>query len=244
MFSSTKTAVALRVRSDDEIAEAFVNSGLPQNRPTLVVVGGASQLNEPDFQQVQSLFMEAIAPIAQKWQAVVVDGGTDVGVMRLMGQARAALDGTFALVGVCPEAMVSLPGQTVSDSEVVLLEPHHTHFVLTPGNRWGAESGLLAKIATHIAGKAPSVTILINGGEVAWEDAEKNVQEKRPLIVVEGSGRTADIVAAAIRREVQEPRTERWLETELLQSVMLSAGSVGLACIIEELFIAGENKDD
>jgi SLOG in TRPM, prokaryote len=241
-FSNDKTALAIRVQSVGGLAETLVNAGLPQNRPTLVLVGGASQLSEEDFQQVQSMVTEAIAPVVQKWQAVVVDGGTDVGVMRLMGQARAELDETFVLVGVCPEAMVTLPGKERADTEKesVVLEPHHTHFVLTSGDRWGAESETLAKVATAIAGEQPSVTVLINGGEITWQDAAWNVKEGRSLIVVEGTGRTADVLAAAMVGDGQDERAVALVRSGLVRKVALADGSGALVRIIEELFGVGE----
>jgi hypothetical protein len=37
--------------------------------------------------RLQQLFVEAIAPIAQELGVAVVDGGTDAGIMRFIGQA-------------------------------------------------------------------------------------------------------------------------------------------------------------
>lgn len=210
--------------------------GLPRDRPTLVLIGGASQLSEADFDRVRELFVAALVPIAQKWQAVVVDGGTDAGVMRLMGQARAELGATFPLVGVCPIGLVTLPDQDASSKEVTFLEPHHTHFVLVPGDRWGDESIGLARVATEIAADAPSVTVLINGGEVTWEDAAANVDLGRSVIAIAGSGRTADILAAAIHGDTIEVRAKDLAETGLVRTIELSAGSSALAQIIEEIF--------
>ncbi len=49
-----------------------------------------------------------------------------------------------------------------------------------------------------MAGNHPSVTVLINGGAIALVDATENVKLSRPLIVIGGSGRLADEIAASV----------------------------------------------
>lgn len=234
-FADRTTAKLFRMQSLAELPHLLDRARLPRNCPTLVVIGGASRLSEEDFDRVRRLFVEALVPIAQKWQAVVVDGGTDAGVMQLMGQARAELGASFPLVGVCPAALVTLPNQAVSE-DATFLEPHHTHFVLVSGDRWGDESVGMARLATEISRGAASVAILINGGEVTWQDAKANTDEGRLLIVVSGSGRTADILAAAVEGKTIEPRAKELIETGLVRPIELAAGSVALAQIIETIF--------
>jgi hypothetical protein len=239
-FSSHTTATVFRVQSLDEVPNLPETESLPRNRPTLVVIGGASQLSETDLDRIRQLFVEALVPIAEKWQAVVVDGGTDAGVMKLMGHSRAALNATFPLVGVCPTGLATLPNQSSPAEDAAPLEPHHTHFVLVPGDRWGDESIWLARVATEISGSAPSVTVLINGGEVTWSDAAANVEMGRLVIVIAGSGRTADILAAAIHGNTSEARANQLVQSGLVTTIELSAGSEALAQIIEEIFSHAE----
>jgi hypothetical protein len=80
---------------------------------------------------------------------------------------------------------------------VAELEPHHTHVVLVPGDSWGDESPWLSEVATVVAGEHPSATLVINGGEITYEDVSHSLAAGRPVIVVAGTGRTADAIAAA-----------------------------------------------
>src|SRR5437667_1875360 len=47
--------------------------------------------------------------------------------------------------------------------------------------------------------KAPTVAILVNGGAIAADEALQSVRNGWPLLVIEGSGRFADEVSAAVR---------------------------------------------
>jgi hypothetical protein len=69
--------------------------------------------------------------------------------------------------------------------------------VLVPGSEWGDETGWLAAIAGAFAGSAPSLTVVVNGGDVARRDAEASVAARRPVLALAGSGRTADALATA-----------------------------------------------
>jgi hypothetical protein len=116
---------------------------------------------------------------------------------------------------VSPVGLVKLPNAENSSTELIDLEPHHTHFFLVPGEQWGDESRWLARIASQIAGDCPSVTVLINGGSIALVDAMENLRVHRPLLVIEGSGRLADEIAEAVNYPDQEKRPEI---TELIET--------------------------
>lgn len=167
--------------------------------PTLVVVGGASGLDDDSQAQVDTLFTAVLAPLAETLGLCVIDGGTDAGVMRLMGQARTAIGGTFPLVGVAPAGLVNLPGCPCGDAASCGLEPNHTHCLLVPGNQWGDESVPLAQVATYCAQGAPTVTVLINGGSVTWRDALASVEEGRRVVAIADSGRAADAIVEALK---------------------------------------------
>lgn len=166
-FSNQRTGAIVAIATNDDLSAVLAEWGLAVGRPVLVLVGGASKLSEADYRQVKQLFDDALAPIAQKYQASVVDGGTDAGVMQLMGRARQAITGSFPLVGVSTIGLSILPNQVDSLPDAAPLEPNHSHFLLVPGSNWGDESRWIAETATHLASGAPSVTVLINGGEVA-----------------------------------------------------------------------------
>jgi hypothetical protein len=154
------------------------------SRPVLVLVGGAAGMEPADLEALE-LVLRGLVGLLDELDAVVVDGGTDIGVMRAVGRARAAEGGRFPLIGVAAEVAV----------DEVAFEPNHTRLVLVPGGTWGDESPWLADVADVVAGPQPSLTVLVNGGAITFEDAEHSLGRNRPLVVLRGSGRTADAIA-------------------------------------------------
>ena len=192
-FPAGRRARAARVRDVRDLEPAVTALGLERGRPALVIVGGADDL--PDAEGLGPLFAE-VAALAERLGASVVDGGTDAGIMRLAGEARAAARATFALVGVAAEGTVVVPGAP-EGGEAAPLEPNHSHFVLVPGSEWGDEVPWLGRVAETLAGMAPTATLLVDGGDVARRDVEASLEAGRAVVVVSGSGRAADELAAA-----------------------------------------------
>jgi len=210
-------AQAVRVVELGDLEGAARALGL-ERRPCLAVVGGASGMSAEEVEVVRTAFEDVLAPTAGRLECVVVDGGTDAGVMRLMGQAREAASGTFPLVGVVVDALAAY-GSGNADPDAGELEPHHTHFVLVPGSRWGEEAEWLARLASVIAGSAGSATVVANGGQVAWRDVRHSVEARRPVIALAGSGRTADALAAAVRGEESDRRARELVDSGLVRAV-------------------------
>jgi hypothetical protein len=195
-FSSGISAQAIHINDENQISDALNKLGLRLGHPTIVLVGGAGGLSDEDLKNLSPIFWEVLAPIAETLKVNILDGGTDAGVMRLMGQARMKISANFPLIGIAAKGTVILPDVESLDQEAAPLESHHTHFVLVPGDNWGDESPWLSQIATKLAKSAPSITVLINGGEIARKDVEHSLFDKRPVVVVAGSGRLADELAA------------------------------------------------
>lgn len=194
-FPGGHCAQALWLAPHHTTGQALDLLALEHPRPTLVIVGGAGWMETASMQRLQVLFNEVLAPLAQDLGLTVIDGGTDAGVMQLMGQARHRLGGTFPLVGVLPQGQAHLKTPDGSECD---LEPHHTHFLLIPGQDWGSESPWISDLATTIATPKPALTLLVNGGKVATTDFHINLAAGRPMVVLAGSGRFADEVAAAL----------------------------------------------
>jgi hypothetical protein len=192
-FGMGRTALAARIADTTELAAAIREFGLTAPRPVVVVVGGADGMSDEDAHRMWTVVKDSLLSIISAGGAVVVDGGTHAGVMRVMGQAR---DG-FPLIGVAVERTVVLPGRTASSADAASLEPHHSHFLFVPGTDWGHEAPWLARAATVVAGTAPSFTLLVNGGDTSVEDAWQSLQSDRPVLVLAGTGRMADRIAAA-----------------------------------------------
>jgi SLOG in TRPM, prokaryote len=197
----------VRVRRPSELPAALRALNVGVGRSVLVFVGGAGGMT-PDDLAITAKALERVIPALEEWQAAVVDGGTDSGIMRVMGRLREAAGGHFPLVGVAAEGTVILPG-TSAQADAAALEPHHTHVILVPGRAWGDESPWLSRVATVIADGQPSLTLVINGGQITYDDVDHSLRANRPVMVLDGTGRTADAIAAAARGDTADPRAAR-----------------------------------
>lgn len=164
-------------------------------------------------------FIDRVVEYAERTGSAVVDGGTDSGVMRLLGERRAARGGTFRLVGVLPGDALE---RTTRDGLPIHVAPGHTDVILTPGSAFGDETPMLFAAADHLGpGSAPS--IVINGGRLARDEALTRIAGGHVVVAVAGSGRTADELAA----------DEGLRASGRLRVVPLSADEAALAEAIE-----------
>lgn len=188
-----------RVARPDELPAALRTLGVGPGRPVLVLVGGAAGIAPGDL-AVAARLLDRLVPKLDRWGAAVVDGGTDAGVMRAAGAARTGAGARFPLVGVAAAGTVSLPG-AAPEPDAAEPEPRHTQLILVPGDDWGDESPWLSEVASAIADGESSLTLVVNGGEIAYADIANSLRAGRPVIIAAGSGRTADDIAAAARGE-------------------------------------------
>lgn len=194
------SARLVEVASADDLPALLSAAGLTGPRPVLVVVGGASGLDDTGLEDARAVVERVAMPAAVHCGAAVVDGGTDAGVMRLVGRAHAWAGSPNPLVGVAVQRLVRVPGRasTGLGPDAVGAEPHHTHLVLVPGDQWGDESPYLSAVAGLLSGTSPAVTLVVNGGTVTIADVQISVAAGRPVVVAAGTGRTADELAAAL----------------------------------------------
>ncbi|MGF1569066.1 MAG: hypothetical protein ACFCVD_13520 [Nodosilinea sp.] len=196
-FINGRSAQAVSLSAQHTSDQALALMGLLEPQPTLVIIGGASLMSPDSLERLQTVFDQVLAPLAQELHLAVLDGGTDAGVIHMMGKARGRVGGDFPLIGVVPQGKAQLPNDDVEDNSRHALEPNHTNFFLIPGDDWGSESPWLAELASQLSNGQPTLTILINGGKVAFTDLQANLAMGRPAVVLGGSGRLADIIAAA-----------------------------------------------
>jgi hypothetical protein len=213
----------------EELASRLTELDLRAPRPVLVLVGGADGLTDAQLARLRPLFEEGLAPLADALGACVIDGGTDAGVMALIGQARAKLGASFPLIGVTATGTVKPDDSAEGRATASSLEPNHSHLVLVPGARWGDESQWLADVASWVADDAPSVTVVINGGEVTFGDADLSVSAGRPVLVVSGSGRAADEMAAALQEQSCDNRAAKLAASGMVEAVDLADGPQTIA---------------
>jgi len=239
-FSNGLSSLAIRVNRPAELPVALRKVGLHHSRPVLVLVGGAGKLSEAEMARLRPLFVDVLAPLAEAMGAFVANGGTDSGVMRLMGQARAQTRATFPLIGVAANGTVALPGARLPRPDAASLEPNHTHFVLVPGAEWGDDSPWLPRVVSVLAKGAPSVTVVINGGENTWKDVSQSVEAGRRVIAVAGSGRAADELVGTLRGEATDWRAKELVASGLVQAVDVAVNPNSLSEMVKQTLSARE----
>src|SRR5262245_22142514 len=198
-FANGNRAVVITAPLETDAQSILKALGFAQPRALIMVFGGAKGLDDSRKPRLAELFIDAIAPAAAQLGAVVMDGGTQSGVMAMMGEAVARDGRRSQLLGIAPEGKIAHPeisgASTVSDGTP--LEPNHSHFVLVESNEWGGETPKMLELAR--AFDAPTVAILANGGAIAADEALQSVRNGWQLIVIEGSGRFADELSTAVR---------------------------------------------
>ena len=190
--------------SFDELREAWRLLGFNHEQSVIVIVGGAGGMTDEDIVKVQWFFEKYLIPFARNKNAAIIDGGTSSGVMAAIGLARKLTGDNLSLIGIAARDIENIE---------TMLEPNHTHFILCPGNNWGDESEWIAGAASALSAVQPSVTIMVNGGKIAWNDARVNIQYGRSVLIAEGSGRTADVIATTSTGHAFDPNAMALLRT-------------------------------
>ena len=99
---------------------------------------------------------------------------------------------------MAPEALVQSPDISPVEAAVgrVALAPNHTHFILTQGEAWGAETPVMFDLAQAIAGKLPVIVVMIGGGQVALSEILHAVHRRWRVLIIQGSEGSADELLA------------------------------------------------
>jgi SLOG in TRPM, prokaryote len=178
-----------------ELKQAISELRLEENSAVIVLIGG--DIDEKHA-AAASRAIQTISKIAQDISAIIICGGTEMGVMAEIGRARSQNQYSFPLVGVAPEDVVTWPGGPRSTQLLWWgkkrwqLEPHYTHFILVPGDQFGDESPWILDAATLLSKGSRSVTLLINGGEISRKDIALSLEIDRAVIALSNTGRLAD----------------------------------------------------
>jgi len=178
-------ARAVNISEDKEIQEALTELEIPHPNTVIVLVGGAGGVGFWDKFPMRKA-IRIIEELAEETQSVVVDGGTQAGIMKEIGRQRKQNKFAFPLIGVVFDSLL------MKENPESILDPNHTHFFLIPGEDWGDESSWISKIATAIAGDKKSITVLVNGGNISKTDVQYSLLENRTAVAMRGTGRMAN----------------------------------------------------
>ncbi len=197
-------APAMRLEADADPKRVIDTFGLITPRPTIFITGGAGGMSAEDIERTREIMEKGVAAFAQQNGITVIDGGTEAGVMQMIGEARQNNGYTFPLIGCAPLGRVSFPGwhQGEPDAE---LQDGHSHFVLVNSDEWGGESQMIVNLTRAIASRTrPMIGILINGGTISTQDvflATTQGDDRIPILVLDGSGRAADHISTAFKTQ-------------------------------------------
>lgn len=180
----------------DDILRAL---DISRSQALIMIAGGAANLNEALAPHLAKLCSDGITRAAAHTHAMIIDGGTQAGVMEILGQSLVEHHHKITLLGVAPAAMVTYPGapqvrqELMSDSAP--LDPNHSHFVLVESDMWGGETETMYALAEALSEHIPVMTLIVNGGTITKTEALRSIRYGWPLLVIEGSGRLADEIA-------------------------------------------------
>lgn len=196
MLPMGRQAKAIRLGTDASPAYLAKQLQIPSPSSVLMLSGGASLMSEQARQRLEILFVEVGKVLAQL-HTTIIDGGTQAGVVALMGKALSHTQLTAPYIGVLP-AFARAEEEPNQPKGEEMLEPHHSHFVLVESEEWGAEAKLMYGLADYLSQQVPSVALLVNGGSISLQEVEWNVRQGREVLVIAGSGRLADEIATAV----------------------------------------------
>jgi len=207
-FANGSRAVVITAPRDARAKAILDGLEIASPRAVILLFGGAAGLDQSRKAHLATLIADGVAPAAAELGALIIDGGTQSGVMAIMGEAAAQSHATIQLLGIAPKGKIT--NLEIADASAVLdgapLEPNHSHFVLVDSNEWGDETTMMLELARVF--NAPTVAILVNGGAIAADEALQSVRNGWPLLVIEGSGRFADQLSAAVRGSESVKSTE------------------------------------
>ena len=196
-FDGERVARVAQINETTSPEHAASLLGLTRYKSAVSIHAGASGASSDIIEALRTLFNKELAPMASKYQIAVLDGGTDAGVIGMMGEARRISKGTFPLIGITPSDHALYPGGP-EGGERSPLEPNHTHFALVSGGSWGVESPVLVNLGRALAFRR--VALLINGGEIVRREALMHARAGNALLVLSGSGRVADEIVEGLKR--------------------------------------------
>ena len=219
--------VVVHAESMADLPRLLYDAGVATPVPVVVLVGGAAGLSEAESTRCDLLIRQCLVPELERAGACLVDGATDAGVIALAGRARHDAGARQPHLGVVAAGTVQLPGRPVEHAEGpgeggtgrAGLEPHHSLVFVVPGDDWGDEVPWLAAVATAVADGAPSLTLVANGGDLAYEDVRYSLAADRPVLALTATGRTADEIAAARAGAPADARARELAASPLVRTV-------------------------
>lgn len=175
--------------------------GVPTGRPVLIVAGAAATKLDEDVEDRQRLVLETvIAPICRECEGdevVIVSGGTDAGIMAMLGTSMAELAPRCVLLGVAPHKKLRGHGAAEDDDDAAAPEEHH-RLICTAGDDWGCEGPTLVRVADRVASGRSIVMIAVGGGRGTRREVTLAARRGWPIILVTGCNGESERLAVGL----------------------------------------------
>ncbi len=254
-YPSGRTLRAVRIAPNARPETVIDALGLAVPRPVIFLMSGAGKMTSDSMSLARSTVEDGLGRFAEARLVNVLDGGTTSGGMAIIGLARFRRGYRFPLIGVVPEALVSYPGFNNPHRQAEI-DAFHSHIVLTPGEQFGDESDMMIALAQTISGYGaqPLLGLIVNGGEIVKREAHRCATAQTytgqpiPLLVLEGSGRFADELAAGKRARLvgrvhtallQDPIIRAVLDFPDIHFLPISSGAESLRAWLEHFYQKG-----
>ena len=140
---------------------------MPKPEVLITITGGAQDFKMDT--ELRVAFGDGLAAAASSARAWIITGGTDTGVMKLVGDAMHERGVNVPVLGIAPWGAINerhildeAVGKVASCSRIApsadgaLLNPYHSHFVLVDdgtekSEAWGSEVTFRSKFESHVA---------------------------------------------------------------------------------------------
>ena len=187
-------------------------------RPDVLISVTGSALSLQLTSQLQRVFDRGLVAAASVTKAWIFTGGTDSGVMKLVGEAMHKYGLDVPVVGVAPwgaiqgrELLENCKGEQIdyqkskpnSARMEVRLNPHHTHQILVDTAKeysndtpvFGQEQALRARLEREYMHRGvPVVLLVVQGGPGTVDMMRSAAKEGYPILVIADSGGAATAV--------------------------------------------------
>jgi len=201
---------------------------IPCERPVLVVAGWANAKLKDTAEDSQRIMLDTvIAPLCRDTDAVVISGGTNVGIMAALGRSMAEFAPDTVLVGVAPHLRLLGYGAPEDDDGAAAPEPRH-RIIRTPGSAWGCEGPTLVRVAERVAAGRPIVMLVVGGGAGTAREIALAARRRWPVVLLTGCEGESELTAARLGLfipEIVEPTGDAPdASGDLSQEIVQAAG--------------------
>lgn len=252
-------AVILEHILRDQYKDSYQNPSLLIN-----VTGGAQAFSLKPL--LLSRIKRGIVRAALARRAWVMTGGSNSGVMKLIGEAIGDAKSTqpIPLIGIMSFAIFdkrqdvsqgdssSRLGMPYSSTSYKSADQNHSQMIFVDDGKeglFGGEIEFVSSLQREVRQRfdIQLVTIVIQGGPGTIDASFRAAESDSPLVVVEDSGKAADLLAFAWHilhdDEKWNHGTMEWLATKVQQTFDLPVTSPNIEIFCEKLMSAMENVE-